>query len=79
MHNEIVSAVEKKAAAILAAIAAVEGTWVLVNLQASPRRFWDWTGFTQLSEAGFVGWGLALAVAIRTSVLPPNYRLYAVT
>jgi hypothetical protein len=59
-----VTAIEKKAAAVLGGIAAVEGAWVLVNVHASPRRFWEWTGFTRPAQAGIAGWGLALAVAV---------------
>ena len=53
---------EHKAAAILAAIAITEGSWLVVNLWAHPRGFLRYTGWINASPAP-AGWILALIVA----------------
>jgi hypothetical protein len=53
--------VERKAA-ILAAIAITEGSWLVVNVLAHPRGFLRYTGWLS-ADAGRTGWVLALIVA----------------
>lgn|ERR1700687_2078855 len=55
---------EKKAALILAGIAASEGTWIYFNIAGGrAMRFWQYTGFLNPDQAGLLGWCLALVVA----------------
>jgi membrane protease YdiL (CAAX protease family) len=54
--------VERKAGAILAAIAITEGTWVVLNVWANPRGFLRYTGWLNAGPAP-MGWILALIVA----------------
>jgi uncharacterized protein len=69
-----VTTLEKKAAFILAGIAATEGTWLYFNLAGRAPRFWRYTGFSNPSAAGFFGWTLAVAAAAlftwRAAMLP---------
>jgi CAAX protease family protein len=65
---------EKKAAFILAGIAATEGTWLYFNLAGRAARFWRYTGFLNPAAAGFLGWTVAFAAAAlftwRAAMLP---------
>ena len=54
--------VEREAGAILAAIALIEGSWLVVNVLANPRGFLRYTGWVN-ADAGPLGWILALIVA----------------
>ena len=79
LHSEArlpLRADERKAAAILFAIAAVEGAWCVVNVQAHPVKFMRYAGFVN-AQAGVLGWGLALAVAalfVASAVRLPSVR-----
>jgi CAAX protease family protein len=53
----------RKAALILAAIAIVEGTWVLVNLLVNPRGFLRYVGFLNESSEP-LGWVLSILVFV---------------
>lgn len=67
---------ERKAAWILAGIAAAEGTWCYFNLRAGLFRFMDFMGFVH-GGAGFLGWLLALlatAIFLGYSVQLPSVR-----
>src|SRR5579862_9839454 len=64
MYRVSMSSPERKAALILAAIGATEGTWLILNVRASPARFLQYTGFTADANAGPLGWALALAAFI---------------
>src|SRR5579859_992563 len=57
------STVERKAFAILAAIATTEGAWVFLNLRTNAGRFWQWTGLDRPFQGGVADWALAILVA----------------
>jgi uncharacterized protein len=54
---------EKRSAWILAAIAALEGGWVLMNLQANGWRFVRYLGFASGQMGSVLGWIAAAVVA----------------
>jgi uncharacterized protein len=54
---------ERKAAFILAGIAAAEGAWVYVNLAAAGTRFWRYAGLLAPWRPGLLGWALGLVTA----------------
>ena len=53
----------RKVALILAAIALAEGTWVLINLRASPLRFLSYVGFVN-HQPEPLGWVLSILVFV---------------
>ena len=54
--------VERKAAYILAGIAAGEFVWVYFNIVGRQAKFWRYIGASTPTQPGAVGWMLALAV-----------------
>jgi membrane protease YdiL (CAAX protease family) len=67
---------ERKSAAILFAIAAIEGAWCAANVWSHPAKFMRYAGFGG-AQAGVLGWALALAVAllfIASAVRLPSVR-----
>jgi hypothetical protein len=54
---------DRKAAAVLAAIACGEGVWAYFQVLPHPARFWHFIGLHDLARAGSLAWVLSLGVA----------------
>src|SRR5665213_917515 len=68
----------RKAAWILAAIAGIEGAWVILNAAASGAAFWRYVGFAPGLGGSLAGWVLAAIVAaifVGISLRLPSVRV----
>jgi hypothetical protein len=66
-----------KAAWILAAIAAIEGTWVVLNVAVNGAGFWRYVGFAPNRAGNWAGWILAAIVTatfVRGAMRLPSVR-----
>lgn len=69
--------IERKAAYILAGIAACESIWVYFNIIGNSGRFWRYIGTSNPQQAGILGWVLSLTVAtvfVLYSIRIPSVR-----